>query len=65
MEGLEALNADQLSGLMVGGVLGAALGGLAAIGLIIQIALLVVNLIGCWKVYQKFGEPGWKCLIPF
>lgn len=58
-------NADQLSGLMVGGILGAVLGGLATIGVILQLAYTIANVVGRWKVYNKLGEPGWKCLIPF
>ena len=62
---LTTFNVDQLSGLMVGGVLGAVLGGLAVVGFIFEIAFAVLTVIGCWKIYGKFGEPGWKCLIPF
>lgn len=62
---LTTMNVDQLSGLMVGGILGVVLGGMAAIGMIVWIAMLVLNTVGCWKIYNKFGEPGWKCLIPF
>lgn len=25
----------------------------------------VVMVMGLWKTYVKFGEPGWKCLIPY
>lgn len=58
-------NVDQLSGLMVGGVLGALLGGLATIGVILRLVYNIATVVGCWKVYNKLGEPGWKCLIPF
>lgn len=59
------LNADQLSGLLTGGILGVILGGLATIGFIIWCATSILNIVGCWKIYNKLGEPGWKCLIPF
>ena len=61
---LTTLNVDQLSGLMTGGILGVVLGGLATIGFLVWIAISVLTIIGGWKVYNKFGEPGWKCLIP-
>ncbi len=32
--------------------------------LIVPIAIAVITLIGCWKVFVKMGEPGWKGLIP-
>lgn len=64
MDLMTTLNVDQLSGLMAGGILGVILGGLATIGTIVWIVVSVLNIIGCWKIYNKFGEPGWKCLIP-
>ena len=59
------LNVDQLSGLMAGGVLGYVLGGIATIGTILSLAYWVLQVIGRWKIYGKFGEPGWKSIIPF
>lgn len=32
--------------------------------MIIIIAILVVQIVGMWKMYAKAGEAGWKCLIP-
>lgn len=29
------------------------------------LALAIVSIIAQWKLYQKAGEAGWKCLIPF
>lgn len=29
------------------------------------LALLVVTLIGMWKVFEKGGKPGWASLVPF
>ena len=31
---------------------------------IILLALIVVVVAGLWKVYEKAGQEGWKCLIP-
>ena len=60
-----AMNMDQISGLMAGGLIGAVLGSLATLGALIRLVYWILNLIGCWKIFGKFGEPGWKCLIPF
>jgi len=35
-----------------------------AIGGIICLALVVVMIIGLWKVFTKAGKPGWACLVP-
>ena len=32
---------------------------------IVILAILVVFIIGCWKVFVKAGQPGWAVLIPF
>ena len=32
---------------------------------LISLALLVLVIIAKWKVFEKAGQPGWKCLIPF
>lgn len=37
---------------------------MATVSLLLTVAYTILNLIGCWKVYGKLGEPGWKCLIP-
>jgi hypothetical protein len=39
----------------------AAGGGLA---MIIPLALLVLMIVGLWKVFTKAGQPGWASLIP-
>lgn len=36
-----------------------------AISLILTIATMIPYYIGLWKLYEKAGEKGWKCLIPF
>jgi len=43
-------------------------GGLLAFGgvmMIVCLVIAVVFLIGLWKVFEKAGQPGWACLIPF
>ncbi len=25
----------------------------------------IIAIVACWKIFNKFGEPGWKSLIPF
>ena len=55
---MSTLNVDQLSGLLAGGVLGMFVGGF----FVLQIGYYILNIIGCWKIYNKLGEPGWKCL---
>jgi hypothetical protein len=34
------------------------------IGLIIQLAILIVVIAGMWKAFAKAGQPGWGCIIP-
>ena len=58
------LNPDQLGGMMAGGLVGALLGGLVTASLLIQFVYWILKIIGCWKIFGKFGEPGWKCIIP-
>ena len=43
----------------------AALGGMFAAMMIPSIAILVVTIIGMWKVFEKAGYAGWKSIIPF
>lgn len=43
---------------------GAIAGGVLAVYSIIMLAIVVVELIGMWKMFVKAGEAGWKCLIP-
>ncbi|NCD33085.1 MAG: signal peptidase I [Spartobacteria bacterium] len=35
-----------------------------SIFLIVQLALVLVVLVGQWKVFEKAGKPGWACIIP-
>jgi hypothetical protein len=41
--------------------------GLAALGFLwfLSLALLVLTLIGYWKVFTKIGLPGWMGIVPF
>ena len=32
--------------------------------IVLSIALTVLVVIAEWKIFEKAGEPGWKCLIP-
>ena len=40
---------------------GAAIGGVFAL---VMLAVVVVFIIGLWKVFTKAGQPGWAALIP-
>lgn len=42
----------------------AAAGGILAVYSVIILAIIVVELVGMWKMFTKAGEAGWKCLIP-
>ena len=33
--------------------------------LVIYLAIIVLCIAGLWKMYEKAGQPGWGCLIPF
>ncbi len=33
--------------------------------LLVILAVTVVCIIGLWKVFEKAGQPGWACIIPF
>jgi hypothetical protein len=44
-----------------GGMMGAIFGG--AIG-IVYLAVIVLMIIGWWKVFEKAGKPGWAAIIP-
>ncbi len=38
--------------------------GVSAIYIVISVAVLILLLIGMWKMYSKAGEPGWASIIP-
>lgn len=33
--------------------------------MIVCLALVVVSLVGMWKVFVKAGKPGWAAIVPF
>jgi hypothetical protein len=35
------------------------------VGVIIPLAIVVVMIVAMWRVFEKAGQPGWGCLIPF
>ncbi len=44
-----------------------ALGALAGMGtamVVISLGLAIFSLVCMWKIFEKAGEAGWKCLIP-
>jgi hypothetical protein len=42
--------------------LGALFGGM---GLLFWLAVVVVVIVGGWKVFEKAGQPGWAIVVPF
>lgn len=40
-------------------------GGLALVSSLIQVVIILLNIIGLFKIYQKMCKPGWKGIIPF
>ncbi len=46
-------------------VLMASLAGFLGIMIFFIIAIVVLQIIGMWRVYTKAGEKGWKSIIPF
>lgn len=45
------------------GIIAGLMAFLVAYGIFV-LAMVIIQLVGMWKVYSKAGEPGWKCLIP-
>lgn len=43
----------------------AAVGAIGTGYVIFALALIVVSLIGMWKVFVKAGKPGWAAIVPF
>jgi hypothetical protein len=39
-------------------------GGGSAIGTLFYLAVIVLCIAGCWRVFAKAGQPGWAVLIP-
>ena len=57
---MTTFNMDQLSGMLVGGILA-----VGAIGSVVSFVMSILSIIGGWKMFRKFWEPGWKAIIPF
>ncbi|WP_316735306.1 DUF5684 domain-containing protein [Pedobacter aquatilis] len=38
--------------------------GIGAVGIIIYLAIIVLLIVGMWKVFEKAGKPGWAAIIP-
>ena len=47
-----------------GGGGGAAVGAANAIQLIVQLVVVVLQIAGMWKVFEKAGQPGWAAIVP-
>lgn len=42
-----------------------AVGAISTGYIVTALALIVVSLIGMWKVFTKAGKPGWAAIVPF
>jgi hypothetical protein len=40
-------------------------GGGGGVVLLIELAILVLMIAACWKVFTKAGQPGWAAIVPF
>jgi len=43
---------------------GAAAAGAAGVGMLINLAIVVVGIVAQWKIFTKAGKPGWAAIIP-
>ncbi len=57
---IDGMSNDMVSALIAGGILGIGISVIAAIALIWYVFQVIAN----WKIFKKFGEPGWKAIIP-
>lgn len=39
-------------------------GGGNTLQMLIQLAIIIVMIVGMWKVFEKAGKPGWAAIIP-
>lgn len=62
METTMQLSNEQLAlgGAAIGGVIGAFIGAIVTIAIV----LWIFQIIAFWKIFTKAGEPGWKSIIP-
>jgi hypothetical protein len=44
---------------------GAGAGMFGTVCLLVEVAIIVVMIVGMWKVFEKAGKPGWASIIPF
>ncbi len=35
------------------------------VGLLVQLAIMIVAIAGIWKTFEKAGQPGWAAIVPF
>ena len=56
------MNDNELIGMLLG--LGVVIVIFFAIVSIFILAIIVLNLVAMWKLFEKAGEPGWKAIIP-
>jgi chromate transport protein ChrA len=38
---------------------------MAIISNLIQLAIVILAIVGMWKTFEKAGQPGWAAIIPF
>ncbi|MDE6902713.1 MAG: hypothetical protein K2P22_08225 [Lachnospiraceae bacterium] len=57
---VDELSDDLVGGLALGGLLGIGVGVIA----VFVITWYVFQVVAYWKIFNKFGEPGWKAIIP-
>ena len=41
------------------------LAGIGAGAVILYLAIVVIMIVGMWKVFEKAGKPGWAAIVPF
>ena len=57
---IDGMSNDMLVDMISGGIMGIGIGVIVFIGLI----WYVFQVIAGWRIFSKFGEPGWKAIIP-
>lgn len=46
------------------GAIGGAIAAMSGMFMLVMLAIVVVFIIGMWKVFAKAGQPGWASIIP-
>lgn len=54
------LQSDDAAGNMIGGMFAA----MSGMFLLVWLAIVVILVIGLWKVFTKAGQPGWAAIVP-